>query len=322
MKGELKLSTYYEKKKLIDENKDLYISAYDKALSPDALSKIVEQKKIYKNAKESGDTKAMIDANEKANSIRKTYGDYTGGNDGSEYNTERKNYEIRNYSKYESPYENEMKKTLKKLQDKKTFSYDYENDPVFKAYYSLYQKLGDDAYERALYESALRTGGMVSSSAISAASGAKNHYNSLISEKVPELFRDAYSRYNDEYENLYNTLEHLSKLDEKAYTRYRDEIEDFESDREYYYKKDKDNFDRIFDTYKMDSELEYNMQKDANELKYKKERDEIDDTRQDKKVDVQKEKNELDAIINLAKALYGKKPISSSVINYLYSIIK
>jgi len=144
----------------------------------------------------------------------------------------------------------------------------------------------------------------------------------MISAKIPELFRDAYSRYKDEYERLFDTLEQLSELDEKNYSRYRDEIEDFESDREYYYKKQKDGLDRIFDAYKTDSNLEYNMQRDMSELDYKKERDRIDDIRQDKKIDVQKEKNELDAIINLAKAIYGKTPVSSSVISNLYSLIK
>ncbi|MBR5506876.1 MAG: hypothetical protein IKV88_02385, partial [Clostridia bacterium] len=170
------MSTYYDKKKIIDENKDLYISSYDKSLTPDALSKIIEQKKIYKNAETNGDKKAMKDANDKANSIRMSNGNYDGGKDGSEYNTNNKNYEIKNFSSYESPYQNQISEIAKKIKNKKEFSYDHENDPAFKAYYSLYQKLGDDAYERALYESALRTGGMVSTSAISAASGAKNHY--------------------------------------------------------------------------------------------------------------------------------------------------
>lgn len=322
MKGVITMSTYYDKKKIIDENKDLYISSYDKSLTPDALSKIIEQKKIYKNAETNGDKKAMKDANDKANSIRMSNGNYDGGKDGSEYNTNNKNYEIKNFSSYESPYQNQISEIAKKIKNKKEFSYDYENDPAFKAYYSLYQKLGDDAYERALYESALRTGGMVSTSAISAASGAKNHYNTMISERIPELFRDAYSRYTDEYERLYDELEMLSKLDETSYSRYRDKLDDFISDREYYYKKDKDNIDRIFDVYKVESDLEYDTQKYKNELEYKKERDEIDDIRQDKKVDVQKEKNKLDAIINLAKAIYGKTPVNPSVINNLYSIIK
>lgn len=322
MKGVITMSTYYDKKKIIDENKDLYISSYDKSLTPDALSKIIEQKKIYKNAETNGDKKAMKDANDKANSIRMSNGNYDGGKDGSEYNTNNKNYEIKNFSSYESPYQNQISEIAKKIKNKKEFSYDYENDPAFKAYYSLYQKLGDDAYERALYESALRTGGIVSTSAISAASGAKNHYNTMISERIPELFRDAYSRYTDEYERLYDELEMLSKLDETSYSRYRDKLDDFISDREYYYKKDKDNIDRIFDVYKVESDLEYDTQKYKNELEYKKERDEIDDIRQDKKVDVQKEKNKLDAIINLAKAIYGKTPVNPSVINNLYSIIE
>ena len=326
MKGETILATYYDKKKIIDENKDIYISDYDKLLSPDALSKIVEQKKIYKSAEESGDSAKMKEANLKANNIRMTYGNYDGGNDGSEYkpngNMGNADYEIRNFSDYNSPYDSQMKDILKKIESKKSFSYDYENDPTFKAYYSLYQRLGDEAYERALSENALRTGGMVNTSAISAAVGAKNHYNAMISDKIPELFKDAYSRYNDEYERLYNMLEYLSKLDETAYSRYRDKIKDFESDRDYYYTKQKDSSDRIFDTYKTESELEYRINRDINDMDYKKERDIIEDDRENRKIDEQETNNRYKAIINLAKALYGKTSISASVIDTLYSLLK
>lgn len=316
------MATYFDKKKLIDENKDLYISDYDKSLNPDALSGIIEQKKIYKNAQQSGDYVKMKEANEKANSIRMSQGSYDGGKDGSDYNRKPKNYEIRNPSGYTSPYESQINKVIEKLENKKDFSYNYESDPVFKAYYSLYQKLGNDAYERALSESALRTGGVVSSSAISAASGAKSHYNSMISEKIPELFRDAYSRYNDEYERLYDKLEALSGLDKEYYSRYRDTVDDFESDREYNYKKDKDILDQNIDTYKTDSDMEYKTAKDEEEFEYKKERDSIEDLREEQKLEIQKNKNITDAVINLAKALYGRTPISSSVINNLYSLIR
>ena len=316
------MATYNDKKKMIEENQDLYISQYDKSLNHNALSGIIEQKKKYKEAEKRGDTKAMSDANDKANTIRMTNGNYDGGKDGSEYNTYSENYEIRNNKGYESPYKKVKSRILSRISDMDDFSYDYERDPVFKAYYSLYQKLGDDAYERALSENALRTGGVVSSSAISAAMGAKNHYNSMISEKVPELYRDAYSRYKDEYERLYDRLEIISDLDDSEYSRYRDEMKDFESDRDYFYEKQKDSLDRLFDSYKFDSDMEYSINKDNSEMEYTKERDKVQDSQWEKEFEETSSKNNLTGIVNLAKALYGKTPISSSVINYLYSLIK
>lgn len=305
------MATYNDKQKLIDENQDLFISEYDKTLNYDSLSKIIDQKKKYKNAQKDGDTKGMTDANNKANSIRHTAGSYSGGYDGSEYSPLSKKYETLGYEKYESPYSKEKDKLLKKISNMEDFSYDYEKDPVFKAYYSLYQKLGDDAYERALSENSMRTGGMISSSAMSAALMEKNRYNSMISQKLPELFNDAYSRYKDEYEILYDKINLLSDLDAIQYERFRDDIRDFESERDYYYIKERDTLNRILDTYKFDSDMEY-----------EKERDAVSDFHWNEEFDQTSEKNNLTGIINLAKSLYGKTPISASVISSLYSMIK
>ena len=58
------MSTYFTKKKLIDDNKDLYVSRYDKSLGASELEGIIDAKRSYNKAKEAGDTYGMKAAND------------------------------------------------------------------------------------------------------------------------------------------------------------------------------------------------------------------------------------------------------------------
>ena len=53
------MSTYFTKKKLIDDNKDLYVSQYDKTLGASELEGIIDAKRSYNKAKEAGDTHGL-----------------------------------------------------------------------------------------------------------------------------------------------------------------------------------------------------------------------------------------------------------------------
>lgn len=316
------MSTYFDKKKLIEDNSDLYISQYDKSLSTADLEGIIDAKRSYNTAKSSGNTAAMETANKKANSIRAAKGSYTGGSDGSEYNRIPKDYEVRINQSYTSPYAKDKKRVLGQISDKAEFSYNPESDPIFKIYRELYTRLGQNAYDRALAENSLRTGGMTSTSAVSAAAQAQNQYNTMLTAKIPELYEAAYDRYASEYDRLYKELGLLSELDDSEYARYRDTVSDFEADRDYYYRKDKDLSDALYRQYKDDSQLEYDLMKDDREMNYKRERDAADDSRRYAELEADKYRDTVDSAINLAKILYGKTPVSGSVVNMLIEMMK
>ena len=95
-----------KKKKLLDENKDIYISEYDKSLSYDALNQIVDAKKRYAQAAKDGDKEEMTRSNNVANAVRAKYGNYTAGNSGDEYNPFV--YEDTDHKAYSSKYEDEL----------------------------------------------------------------------------------------------------------------------------------------------------------------------------------------------------------------------
>ena len=348
------MGTYFVKKKLMEDNSDLYISPFDKNLDIGSLSHIVNLKRDYKTAESAGDKQSMIKSNNEANSVRQNAGRYDGGSDGSEYNRMYKDYETNRPGKYKSRYGDDIDDILYNISTNTDFDYNAEDDPLYQNYRSIYMMLGDDAYERALSENAMRTGGMVSSSAQSAAMQAKNKYNSMLAAKIPELYELAYGRHRDSISDMYDQLDVLSDLEKDEYSKYRDRVGDFEADRKYFYGVDKDDADRVLDTYKFDTDMEYNLMRDANEdkraeneLNYKKERDAITDSQwanefnysklrdsvkdsqwreefdYKKEADEQsKYMNQLKTAITLAKAMTGRYPVGYGSVEAMLEKIK
>ncbi|MBQ4629902.1 MAG: hypothetical protein IJB70_02835 [Clostridia bacterium] len=316
------MATYFDKKKILEDNKDLYISDHDKTLDANSLMGIIEAKKSYESAKKAGNTAAMESANKRANSIRMSAGSYDGGTDGSEFNKSYASFSLNSKPTYKSSYDSERRKIINKISNYEDFSYDLESDPVFKIYRELYSKLGDDAYERALAKGALRTGGTQNSSAQAVAMQAKSNYNSSLMELIPELYESAYKKYSDEYEKLYKLLGVMEKEDRTQYDRYRDSLKDYESDREFFYNREKDISNLIADRYEFETNAEADRYEFDQNLAYKRERDNKDDAYRNSKLASDIYSDKVSSAINLAKAIYGKVPISryavESILNSLY----
>ena len=191
------MATYYDKKKLIDDNSDIYISDYDKTLDYSYLSDIIDQKRAYSKAQSAGDAMGMKKANDRANSVRLHAGGYTSGDDGSKFIKGKMPYEENTPQKPDNKYKKEMDNLYRDISLYKEFNYDIERDPLYKTYKDIYLSLGDDAYERALGENSVRTGGTANTSAVTAASLARNKYNTMLANIVPELYEKAYARHRD-----------------------------------------------------------------------------------------------------------------------------
>lgn len=117
--------------------------------------------------------------NQQAENIRSLYGGYTAGREGS------------GYTPTISPNDFEAS-------EKPTFSYNPETDLVYQAYQKQYSREGDRATQNALASASAATGGIPSSYATVAATQAGDYYASQISDKIPELYNDAYNRYLNE----------------------------------------------------------------------------------------------------------------------------
>ena len=323
------MSTYYDKKKLIEDNSDLYISDYDKNLDYSYLSDIINQKRAYQSAQSVGDEQGMKNANDRANSVRMHAGSYIGGDDGSGYTKVKLPYESGKPTYQDNKYSKEADRIYKLISSYNDFDYDVYSDPLYKTYKDIYLSLGDDAYERTLGENAMRTGGIASTSAISAATQAKNKYNTMLANIVPELYDKAYAKHRDGIKDLYNLMDLANDFDKTEYDRYRDSVDDFNDDREYFYEKDKNANDSLYQKYKDETNLAYDISRDyvddtsANDkLNFEKEKFEKELELDSKEADDITRNKKLSVAVNLAKALYGKVPVSKSVITSIMNMLE
>lgn len=233
--------------------------------NPDAGMSLISYKTDYANAT-TDELRAL--ANQGAETVRASYGGYTGGGDGGSFKLEpmspnqftygeaptfednwagqiddalqrQMNRDPYSYSgtapTYESRYDPDIQKTISGILDRGEFSYDPKTDPVYSAYQKQYAREGQRATANAMGEAAAMTGGMPSSWAMTAASQAGDYYASQMADKIPELYQDAYNRYLQEYQMKLSDLSALRGLESDDYAKYRDQLAQYNTDREFDY---------------------------------------------------------------------------------------
>ena len=219
--------TYDDFKKALDTSGlQASFSDYDMRLAekdPSAGMSLIRYKSDYKNAK-TDEARAL--ANEGAESVRRTYGGYTGGGDGSGYYLETPS--SFRYDKQEPVYKNqygaEAQSKLTDILDYANFRYKPENDPAYEAYAKQYAREGKRASEDTLGAAAAASGGIPSSYAVTAASQAGDYYAAQMSDKIPELYNAAYDRYLSEYNKEVQKYKLLQEAENNDYSRYLDEL--------------------------------------------------------------------------------------------------
>lgn len=173
--------------------------------NPDAGMSLLNYKKSFAAARTQDERDK---AHQGAETIRKYYGNYAGGADGGDFLLDKP-----------SPADYAPK------EEKPTFSYHVESDPVYSAYKKQYLREGDRAIKNALGNTAAATGGIPSSYAATAASQAGDYYASQLSDKVPELYQQAYNRHLNDL-SQWNTDRNF------GYGQYIDEINANNSDQQ------------------------------------------------------------------------------------------
>lgn len=184
--------------------------------NPDAGIKLLEAKRDWNTATDDIGRKA---ANTKAEKIRSTYGGYTGGTAGAEWNINAP----KTPSSFSSDYDDIIQSEIKRYQDK-TFEYDANSDPLYSQYKKTYAREGRRASEDTMAQAAAMTGGIPSSYAIQAGQQAGNYYASQVADKIPELENLAYNRYLNDKDDAYRRIALLRAERDSAYNRHMDDI--------------------------------------------------------------------------------------------------
>lgn len=286
------------------------LSKYDQTLSDIAKEGIRTQKQKYNIAKQNNDTQGMARANENANNIRRIYGGYTGGEDGSEFNpifsTGGKKPE------YASRYDNDINNAKKRIINKTPFDYDPQKDPRYQLYQKVYTQLGNDAYDRALSQNAIKTGGIVNTNATTSAMLAKNKYNSELAKIATDLYNDAYNEYKDDIRYEYDKMDMLRSLEQSDYSKHKDLVDDFNDTAKLGYDKYRDSIDDTIDMLeneRLNKKLEDEKQNNENQLEY----DYAKLNAENAKWKEQAKTDKLNTLARLIQSVYNKSNIGVNI---------
>lgn len=129
---------------------------------------------------------------------------------------------------YQQKYASQSKAALDAYNAQGPFMYDVNEDALYNQYANQYKALGQSAMADTVGNVANLTGGYGNSYAQTAGQQAYNSYLSQLNNIVPELYNQAYNRYNNERNanmdrvNMYNNMEAQNRAD-------------WENDRNYLY---------------------------------------------------------------------------------------
>ena len=212
--------------------------------NPDAGMSILKYKQDYLNAK-TDEERAR--ANKGAETIRSSYGGYTGGGNGGSFHLDPLGPSSFQQSTapsfnwdtpapdYSSRYDETIQNMIKDMLERPEFSYDPESDVVWKSYQKAYGREGDRATQNALGAAAAASGGMPSSYSTTAAAQAGNYYAAQAADKIPELFDAAYNRYLNEFNMDLSKLGVVQGQEGTDYNRYLDQLNQWNTDRNFAY---------------------------------------------------------------------------------------
>lgn len=151
-----------------------------------------------------------------------------------------KQYEGNKPGEYQSPWQDQIKDLLNNITNRDKFQYDMNADPIYNQYKDMYAKQGQQAMMDTMGNAASLTGGYGSSYASTAGNQAYQAYLQQLNNVVPDLANNAYGRYRDEGNDMYNQMGLLQGMDSTDYGKHRDSIGDYYTDLNYQYGKTRD----------------------------------------------------------------------------------
>lgn len=212
--------------------------------NPDAGMSLLKYKQDYSNATTD---EQRAQANKGAETIRSSYGGYTGGGNGGSFHLDPLGPSSFQQSTapsfnwdtpkpdYSSRYDETIQNMIKDMLERPEFSYDPDSDVVWQSYQKAYGREGDRATQNALGAAAAASGGMPSSYATTAAAQAGNYYAAQAADKIPELFDAAYNRYVNEFNMDLSKLGVVQGQEGTDYNRYLDQLNQWNTDRNFAY---------------------------------------------------------------------------------------
>lgn len=219
---------------------------------------VLSLKKDYNNATTA---EQRLLANQAANELRKSYGNYSGGADGGGFRLESKlnrraddlldqlgsfgSFSYDEAPTYENAFAQQQKDLLDRILNREDFAWSKETDPQWSSYKKSYLREGDRATANALAKASAASGGRPSSYAVNAATQAGDYYATKLNDVIPTLYQQAYERYLDEYNMKLKDLNAVNQQEQLDYAKYLDRLGQFNTDRGFAYQNYADDYDRL-----------------------------------------------------------------------------
>lgn len=134
---------------------------------------------------------------------------------------------------YQSKWQSQIDDIIGRILNREDFSYDVNEDALYKQYAEQYQRLGKLAMEDTMGQVAAMTGGYGNSYAATAGNQAYQAYLSQLNEVVPELYGMALDKHNREGQEMYDQYGLLSDAEGQDYARYMDGYNKWLAERDY-----------------------------------------------------------------------------------------
>lgn len=154
---------------------------------------------------------------------------------------------------YQSPWQQTLDDTMKRIMNREKFSYDLNGDALWGQYKDQYTQAGKMAMMDTMGQAAQLTGGYGNTYAQRAGQQAYQGYLQGLNDKVPELYQLARSVYDQEGAALLDQAALLSQRENQAYGQYRDQMADWQT-----------GYDRAYGEY-MD-QVNYKYQQDRDQM--------------------------------------------------------
>ena len=250
--------------------------------NPGALETILKERQNWANATTQEEKTA---AHNRAENIRKAYGSYSGAADGMQgkysptYVKPNKAAENSNvdalFNKFNEAYKNpaptwtpryeaEIQGLLSDISNRKGFSYDMNEDPMYQQYRDQYIREGKRAMKDTAAQIAAQTGGYGSTYGAIAAQQGYDNYLAGLNDRVPQLEQMAYGRYTDELADKYNQLGAYQTEENRLYGQYMDALGQYNTDRNFAYNSmqqamSQNNYENEFDRNLFESDRSYGL---------------------------------------------------------------
>lgn len=158
---------------------------------------------------------------------------------------------------YQSTWNDQLNEMIGKILNREEFSYDLNADALYQQYKDRYVQQGKMAMMDTMGQAQAATGGYGNSYAQSVGQQAYQDYLQQLNDVVPELYAQAYDRYAQEGQDLYNQYALISDQENMEYGRYQDELNAYFAE-----------LDRLQNQYNAERDYDYNLYADDRNFTY------------------------------------------------------